>query len=78
MPTVRDVIFASIAAGGIDLHLKAGADALNAGLDLSATRLFSDDIDGQSEQILEILFQRHKIEKVTPRLKSDQEIHVTG
>ena len=33
-------------SGTIDLHLKAGSDAINAGFNLSAT--FTDDIDGQA------------------------------
>ena len=33
-------------SGTIDLHLKAGSDAINAGYNLSAT--FNDDIDGQA------------------------------
>jgi hypothetical protein len=38
--------FVSTTAGSEDLHLKSGADAINAGDDLSGT--FSDDIDGDT------------------------------
>ena len=40
--------FVSI-SGSVDLHLKPGADAVNAGKDLSVS--FTDDIDGQSRPV---------------------------
>jgi hypothetical protein len=42
--------FVSVTAGTEDLHLRAGANALDAGVDLSGT--FWDDIDGQSRLTL--------------------------
>ena len=41
--------FVSTSAGTEDLHLKAGADAINAGTDLSGS--FTDDIDGETRPI---------------------------
>jgi hypothetical protein len=41
-------LFVSATSGYYDLHLKAGSDARDTGMDLLATRGFSDDVDGQS------------------------------
>jgi hypothetical protein len=41
-------LYVSATSGYYDLHLRVGSDARDTGLDLSATRLFSDDIDGEA------------------------------
>ena len=41
-------LFVSAVSGYYDLHLRSGSAARDTGLDLSATRLFADDIDGQA------------------------------